>query len=83
MTLRFCESAFVLFPCPSIEHTFMQDCDVSDTAIGCELSQFVAGKEHIFAYESFVLTPTQCWYCTTHKELLTVQRFGREFRHYL
>ena len=72
-----------VFPYPSTEHTFLLDCDASDTAIGCELLQLVDGKEHIIAFGSFALTPTQRRYCTTCKELLAVLRFTRKFRHYL
>ena len=72
-----------MFPYPSTEHTFLLDCDASDTAIGCEFLQLVDGKEHIIAFGSFALTPTQRRYCTTGKELLAVLRFTHEFRHYL
>ena len=81
--LRECICNAPVFPYPSTEHTFLLDCDASDTAIGCELLQLVDGKEHIIAFGSFALTPTQRRYCTTRKELLAVLRFTREFRHYL
>lgn len=72
-----------IFPYPNPEYTFILDCDASDTAIGCELSQVVDGKEKVIAYGSFTLTPAQRRYCTTRKELLSVVRFTRQFRHYL
>ena len=81
--LRECICNAPVFPYPSTEHTFLLDCDASDTAIGCELLQLVDEKEHIIAFGSFALTPTQRRYCTTRKELLAVLRFTREFRHYL
>ena len=81
--LRECICNAPVFPYPSTEHTFLLDCDASDTAIGCELLQLVDGKEHIIAFGSFALTPPQRRYCTTRKELLAVLRFTREFRHYL
>ena len=72
-----------IFPYPNPECTFLIDCDASETAIGCELSQVVDGKECVISYGSFSLTPAQRKYCTTHKELLAVVRFTRQFRHYL
>ena len=67
--LRECIYNAPVFPYPSTKHTFLLDCDASDTAIGCELLQFIDGKEHIITFESFALTPTQQRYCSTHKEL--------------
>ena len=72
-----------IFPYPNPECTFLIDCDASETAIGCELSQVVDGKECVILYGSFSLTPAQRKYCTTRKELLAVVRFTRQFRHYL
>ena len=69
------------YPLP--EYTFILDCDASNIAIGCELSQEIDGKERVIAYGSFKLTNTQRNYCTTRKELLAVVRFTRQFRHYL
>ena len=41
------------------------------------------GEERVIAYSSFALTPEQKKYCTTRKELLSIVRFTRQFRHYL
>ena len=41
------------------------------------------GEERVIAYRSFALTPEQKKYCTTRKELLSIVRFTRQFRHYL
>jgi transposase InsO family protein len=68
---------------PDLDHTFILDCDASDFAIGCELSQSVDGVERVVAYGSYTMTPAQRRYCTTRKELLAVVRFTRQFRHYL
>ena len=82
-TLKEKLSNAAIFPFPNPECTFVIDCDASETTIGCELSQVVDVKECVISYGSFSLTPAQCKYCTTHKELLTVVRFTRQFRHYL
>ena len=45
-----------VFPYPSTKHTFLFDCDASDTAIGCELLQIVDGAYHRlreFCFNSF------------------------------
>ena len=68
---------------PKKEGTFILDCDASDTSIGAELCQIQDGEERTICYGSFVLTPAQRRYCTTRKELLSVVRFTRQFRHYL
>ena len=81
--LRECICNAPVFPYPSTEHTFLLDCDASDTAIGCELLQLVDGEEHVIAFGSFALTPAQQRYCTTCKKLLAVLRFTHEFQHYL
>ena len=72
-----------IFPNPNPECTFIIDCDASETAIGCELSQVVDGEECVILYGSFLLTAAQRKYCTTHKELLAVVRFTHQFHHYL
>ena len=41
------------------------------------------GEERVIAYSSFAFTPEQKKYCTTRKELLSIVRFTRQFRHYL
>ena len=56
---------------------------VLDLAIGAELLQIQDGKEKVVAYGSFSLTTDQRKYCTTRKELLSVVRFTRQYRHYL
>ena len=72
-----------VLPYPDPECTFILDCDASDSAIGCELSQVVDGQEKVIAYGSYALCREQRNYCTTRKELLAVVRFTRQFRHYL
>ena len=59
------------------------DTDASDVAIGAELLQVQNGEEKVISYRSFSLTPCQRKYCTTHKELLPIVRFCREYHHYL
>ena len=49
----------------------------------CDLVQVQDGKEYVFAYSSFSLTPEQQRYCTTRKELLAIVRFTKQFNHYL
>ena len=68
---------------PNTEDPFILDTDASDTAIGAELLQIQNGEEKVVAYSSYTLTPEQKKYCTTRKELLSIVRFTRQFRHYL
>ncbi|XP_046548023.1 uncharacterized protein LOC124257985 [Haliotis rubra] len=68
---------------PNKEDMFVLDTDASDVAIGAELLQIQKGRERVISYGSFALTPEQRRYCTTHKELLAVVRFTRQYRHYL
>ena len=35
------------------------------------------------SYGSFILTPAQQRYCVTHRELLAIVRFTRQYRHFL
>ena len=68
---------------PNSEDFLILDTDFSDAAIGAELIQVQNGEERVIAYSSFALTPEQKKYCTTRKELLSIVRFTRQFRHYL
>ena len=68
---------------PNSYDPLILDTDASDMAIGAELIQVQNGKERVIAYSSFALTPEQKRYCTTRKELLSIVRFTRHFRHYL
>ena len=72
-----------VLPYPNVDSTFILDCDASNIAIGCALSQMCNGKETPIAFGSYSLVPSQRKYCTTRKELLSVVRFTRMFRHYL
>ena len=45
--------------------------------------QLQNGVERLIGFGSFVLDSAQRNYCTTRKELLTVVRFTRYFKHYL
>ena len=68
---------------PTSEGKFVLDTDASDLAIGGELSQIQDGQERTVAYANAVLSAKQRCYCTTRKELLSVVKFTRQFRHYL
>ena len=68
---------------PNSYDSFILDTDASDFCIGAELIQVQDGQERVIAYSSFTLTPEQKNYCTTRKELLSIVRFTRQFRHYL
>ena len=72
-----------VLPYPDPKHTFILDCDASDTAVAGELGQVVDGKVQVIGYGSFTMTPEQQSYCTTRKELLAVVRMTRQYRHYL
>ena len=72
-----------IFSLPNNKDPFILDVDASNLAIGAELLQMQDGEEKVIAYSSFTLTPEQKNYCTTRKELLSIVRFTRQFRHYL
>ncbi|CAG2249837.1 unnamed protein product [Mytilus edulis] len=73
-------------PClayPNTQDLFILDTDAPDIAIGAVLSQLQDGQEKVICYASHVLMKPQRKYCTTRKELLSVVKFCRHFRHYL
>ena len=68
---------------PTTEGKFGLDTDASDLAISGEFSQIQDGQERTIAYTSTVLSTEKRRYCTARKELLSVIKFTRQFRHYL
>ena len=68
---------------PSPDGLFILDTDASDKQIGAELSQIQNGVERPICYASHVLMKQHRNYCTTRKELLSIVKFCRQFRHYL
>lgn len=74
-------------PClayPLSEGQYILDCDASATAIGAVLSQVQPdGSVRPISFASNVLLKEQRNYCITRRELLSVVKFTRHFRHYL
>ena len=69
---------------PSPNAAFVLDTDASLTAIGGVLSERTPdGKEHVIAYASKTLSPSQRNYCATYRELLAVVDMIKHFRHFL
>ena len=69
---------------PDPEKTYILDTDASGHGIGGVLSQVHDdGLEHVIAYASYTLRPTQRNYCTTKRELLAVVVMIHHFRHYV
>ena len=68
---------------PNSEDLFILDTDTSNHTIGAELLQVHNEDEQLIGFGSFLLDSAQRNYCTTRKELLTVVRFTRHFKHYL
>jgi len=68
---------------PTRDDTFVLDTDASAFGIGAVLSQIQNGQERVISYASKTLTQSQRNYCTTHRELLAVVTFVRQFKHYL
>ena len=62
---------------------FILDTDASNSGLGAILIQVQDGEEKVLAYASCALTKEQKRYCTTRKELLSVIRFTRQFKHLL
>ena len=59
------------------------DTDASDYGIGGVLSQCIEGTEHVIAYYSKSLNPSQQKYCTTRRELLAVVATLDHFKGYV
>lgn len=69
---------------PDFNRQFILDTDASDTGIGAVLSQIDdSGQERVIAYGSRLLRKPERRYCVTHRELLAVVTFTREYRSYL
>ena len=62
---------------------FILDTDARLETISAILSQVQEGKEHVIAYGSQTLSPTERNYCVTDRELLAVLYFTKYYRHYL
>ena len=62
---------------------FILDTDASLKTISAILSQVQEGKEHVIAYGSQTLNPTERNYCVTDRELLAVLYFTKYYRYYL
>ena len=62
---------------------YILDTDASDYGIGAILSQVQEGREVVLAYASRTLSPAECNYCVTRKELLAIVHHARVFKSYL
>ena len=68
---------------PSPDGLFVLDTDACGSQIAEELSQRQNGTAKLICYASHVLLKEHQNYCTTHKELLAIVKFCRQFRHHL
>ena len=68
---------------PKEDLPYIVDTDASDYGIGGVLSQSIEGTEHVIAYYSKSLNPTQQKYCTTRRELLAVVATLDHFKGYV
>ena len=68
---------------PTKDDTFILDTDASDHSTGAVLSQLQHGKEVVIAYASHRLSKSERLYCVTRKELFSVYRYIKQFKHYL
>jgi hypothetical protein len=66
---------------PTQEGEFILDTDASYKCIGAVLSQVQDNEEKVICYASHALLKPHRKYCTTRKELLSVVKFCRNFRH--
>ena len=56
---------------------------ILDNTIKYALSQVQSGDERVIAYASHKLSTAEQHYCVTRKELLSVYKYTKMFRHYL
>jgi hypothetical protein len=68
---------------PTPDGTFILDVDASNKHIGGALYQKQNDELVPISFGSYTLLPAQRKYCTTRKELLSLVRFCRTYRHYL
>ena len=61
----------------------MLDTDASLFAVGGILNQIQGDQEVVIAYDSLSLRLSQCWYCTTRREMLAAVTMCTHFRLYL
>jgi len=76
------EAPILAYPDPN-GGAFVLDCDASNFAVGCVLSQIQDGVERVIAYFSHTLNRAQRNYCVTRRELLAIVLALRRFHHYL
>ena len=68
---------------PDFSKPFILDCDASDFSSGAVLSQNIDGEEKVLAYFSKTHSAPERRYSVTRKELLSVIKSIKHFRHYL
>ncbi|XP_027157814.1 uncharacterized protein LOC113759438 [Coffea eugenioides] len=68
---------------PDWKLSFELMCDASQYAVGAVLGQRSGKCSHVIYYASKTLTPAQCNYTTTEKELLAIVFAFEKFRSYL
>ena len=68
---------------PNEHDRFILDCDASGYGIGAVLSQVQNGEEVVIAYASNALSKVERNYCCTRRELLSIVRYVKQFRHFL
>lgn len=88
-----CEQAFIkvknalitapILSCPNFNHEFILQCDASTEGLGCILSQFYDGREHVICYLSRTLTRSERNYSATELECLCVIWSIEKLRCYL
>ena len=64
------------------EGKFLLDTDASNLAIGGVLSQIQDGREVVLAYASRTISPAECNYCVTRRELLAIVHHIKVFKIY-
>lgn len=71
-SIKNCLVSAPILSCPNFKYEFLLQCDASSYGLGCVLSQFYYGREHVICYLSRSLTRSERNFTATELECLSV-----------